>query len=236
MRRPVRMLGLCAVMAGVGLTLWNAAGGSAAPEEGTHAKPLLASSVATSPRALALSVPATTPAKVHETDFQTLLNLAATLRDSADIPEPHPAAPVVPMAPAAEQEDDAEQGGKPAPVVERPEQDSKKVQKPAGKYREIWAVVTAYCPCSRCCGRNAAGITSQGTSAWKPGVAADPRAISYGTKLFIPGYGTYVVDDTGGAMRRSWRNDGRVHVDIRMTYHWQAKEWGRKYMKIRLYQ
>lgn len=107
---------------------------------------------------------------------------------------------------------------------------------PEGRsYREVRALVTAYCPCARCCGRHANGRTSIGTSAWRPGMAADPRAVPYGTLVEVPGYGTYPIDDTGGAMRQSWRRRGVIHIDIRMTYHWQAREWGRQYMTIRIY-
>lgn len=106
----------------------------------------------------------------------------------------------------------------------------------SGDYREVWATVTAYCPCSRCCGRGSPGITSTGRSAWKPGIAADPQAITYGTRIDVPGYGLHVVDDTGGAMRRSWRVGGRLHLDIRMNYHWQARDWGKRLLKVKVYE
>lgn len=102
------------------------------------------------------------------------------------------------------------------------------------RYREVWATVTAYCPCTRCCGSQARGRTSLGGTAWIPGIAADPQALAYGTAVFVPGYGEYTVDDTGGAMRRSWRH-GRLHIDIRMKFHDQARQWGRRTMKIRIY-
>lgn len=101
--------------------------------------------------------------------------------------------------------------------------------------RTVWAIVTAYCPCRRCCGRHANGITSTGTSAWQRGAAADPGAISYGTRIFVPGYGYTTVDDTGGAMRRVWRQNGLIHIDLRMNYHWQARQWGRKVIKVKIY-
>ncbi len=103
------------------------------------------------------------------------------------------------------------------------------------KYRELGATVTAYCPCSRCCGARARGRTSLGGSAWLPGIAADPRALPYGTVVDVPGYGVHTVDDTGGAMRDSWRNHGRLHLDIRMKTHYEARQWGRRTMKVRVY-
>jgi 3D (Asp-Asp-Asp) domain-containing protein len=100
--------------------------------------------------------------------------------------------------------------------------------------RTILAKVTAYCPCERCC-RRMTGITSTQTNAWQPGIAVAPAVIPYGSVIYVPGYdrSTWVVaDDTGSAMRRSWRNDNEVHVDVRMTYHWQAREWGTQYLNI----
>lgn len=103
------------------------------------------------------------------------------------------------------------------------------------KYHEAWAIVTAYCPCRRCCGSHADGRTSTGTSAWLKGAAADPAAVAYGTRIYVEGYGYAVVDDTGGAMRRTYRRSGMIHIDLRMTYHHEARSWGRKTMKIRIY-
>ncbi len=100
--------------------------------------------------------------------------------------------------------------------------------------RKVWAVVTAYCPCSRCCGAWADGRTSLGLSAWKPGIAADPRAIPYGTRVYVEGYGEAVVDDTGGILRRTWRRKGQIHLDVRMTYHWEARQWGRREMWVEI--
>ncbi len=121
-------------------------------------------------------------------------------------------------------------------VKTKPKKAEKTVKKVKKKnYVERWAVVTAYCPCSKCCGYATPGRTSTGKSAWKPGIAADPRAIPYGTEIYVKGYGRRVVDDTGGAMRHSWRRKGVLHLDIRMTYHYQAVKWGRKMMKVRIY-
>ena len=124
------------------------------------------------------------------------------------------------------------------PTVSSVKKKQKKVavkKKRKKDYVERWAVVTAYCPCSKCCGYATPGRTSTGRSAWKPGIAADPRALPYGTEIYVKGYGRRRVDDTGGAMRRSWRRKGVLHLDIRMTYHYQAVRWGRKMMKVRIY-
>jgi 3D (Asp-Asp-Asp) domain-containing protein len=119
-----------------------------------------------------------------------------------------------------------------APVVQKPVQKPKPIiAERKRKLRKIHARVTGYCPCKICCGQMARGKTSQNTSAWVRGCAADPRAIPYWTKLIIPGYGDAVVDDTGGAMRRSYRK-GITHIDVRFKTHWSAKQWGSRWMDI----
>ncbi|MCC8180742.1 MAG: 3D domain-containing protein [Planctomycetes bacterium] len=104
-----------------------------------------------------------------------------------------------------------------------------------GWYREEVALVTAYCPCPKCCGTQSPGITSIGKNAWTPGLAADPLYLGYGTRVNVPGYGLSVVDDTGGAMRRHWRKNGFLHIDVRMTYHWEARRWGKQYIRVKIY-
>lgn len=104
-----------------------------------------------------------------------------------------------------------------------------------GWYREEVAMVTAYCPCVKCCGSSAIGITSIGKNAWTPGLAADPEYLGYGTTVFVPGYGLSNIDDTGGAMRRHWRRNGVLHIDVRMTYHYEARQWGKQYLRVKIY-
>ncbi|MDA0837446.1 MAG: hypothetical protein O3B01_08575 [Planctomycetota bacterium] len=98
-------------------------------------------------------------------------------------------------------------------------------------------LVTAYCPCKICCGGEANGITSTGRNAFRfTGVAADPTAIPYGNFVRIPGVGFRKVDDTGGAMRQSWRKNRVYHLDLRFRSHEVARKWGRKWMKVDVYE
>ena len=83
--------------------------------------------------------------------------------------------------------------------------------------------VTAYCPCSKCCGKYADGITANGHRI-KPGDAfvAAPKTIPFGTSLIIPGYNNgkpVRVMDRGGAI-----NAGRL--DVFFPDHKEALEWG----------
>ncbi len=109
---------------------------------------------------------------------------------------------------------------------------------PAGwaYWKSIRSKVTAYDPSERCCGRWAEyGLTSTGDDAWiLDGLAADPRAIPYRTKVWMDGTGWREIDDTGAAMRQAWRK-GRYLVDLRMNSYEKARQWGRREMTLHLY-
>lgn len=69
------------------------------------------------------------------------------------------------------------------------------------------------------------GITSIGKCAIKTyGVAADPKAIPYGSTVHVAGYGVYKVDDTGGAMRKSYRK-GEIRLDLRIPQKASNGQW-----------
>ena len=88
--------------------------------------------------------------------------------------------------------------------------------------------VTAYCPCEKCCGRFADGITASG-HVIKPGdrfVAASPE-YTFGTCLIIPGYGKVLVEDRGGSI-----TDGRL--DVYFDTHQEALNWGVKILEVKL--
>jgi 3D (Asp-Asp-Asp) domain-containing protein len=101
------------------------------------------------------------------------------------------------------------------------------------KVRTIDAVVTAYCPCRLCCGPRAQGITSTGQDARTSGCAVDPRHISYGSRVRIPGIGWRTADDTGSAMREDGEK-GIIHIDVRMQSHEQALRFGVRRTTIRI--
>jgi 3D (Asp-Asp-Asp) domain-containing protein len=82
--------------------------------------------------------------------------------------------------------------------------------------------LTAYCACSRCCGKSD-GITASGKKATaNHTVAADTSLIPFGTELMINGE-TYVVEDTGVR--------GMV-IDIYFDSHEEAQGFGVKYAKV----
>ncbi|MCD6392317.1 MAG: 3D domain-containing protein [Planctomycetes bacterium] len=91
--------------------------------------------------------------------------------------------------------------------------------------------VTAYCPCEKCCGKYADGITASGHEI-APGdlfVAADSK-YPFGTRISVPGYADgkpVKVLDRGGAI------DGR-HIDVFFHSHQQALQWGVKYLNVKI--
>jgi 3D (Asp-Asp-Asp) domain-containing protein len=91
--------------------------------------------------------------------------------------------------------------------------------------------VTAYCPCTKCCGENAQGITASGRDVSYNNsrfVAADTTVLPFHTKLIIPGYhdgATVEVIDRGGAIKGN-------KLDLYFPTHDEAKQWGRQWVDV----
>ena len=81
-------------------------------------------------------------------------------------------------------------------------------------------IVTAYCPCKKCCGRFADGITANGhiIQIGDRFCAADP-SIPFGKYLDIPDYGYVPVWDRGGLIKGN-------KLDVFFPTHEEALEWG----------
>ena len=82
-------------------------------------------------------------------------------------------------------------------------------------------LLTAYCPCSYCCGKSD-GITATGTVA--PAgrtIAVDPRIIPYGSQVKINGH-IYTAEDCGGAIKSN-------KIDIFFSTHQEALNFGTRY-------
>lgn len=100
-----------------------------------------------------------------------------------------------------------------------------------GKSRILWLEVTAYCPCTKCCGALAAGITASGKPIdYNAGafVAADADLFQFGAKLSVPGYHdakTVEVIDRGSAIKGA-------KVDVFFPTHEQAEAWGRQWVAV----
>ena len=104
-------------------------------------------------------------------------------------------------------------------------------------WKTVRCKLTAYTPGPESCGNSADGLTSIGREAWVhlEGVAADPEVLPYGSMVHIPGVGYREVDDTGSAMRASWRKDRIVHLDVRCADVGEARRFGVRQMNVDFY-
>jgi 3D (Asp-Asp-Asp) domain-containing protein len=82
-------------------------------------------------------------------------------------------------------------------------------------------VATAYTANCAGCG----GVTATGRLAGHGVVAVDPRVIPLGTRLFIPGYGSAVAGDTGGAIRG-------LRIDLGFNSLREAMLFGRREVTV----
>jgi len=115
---------------------------------------------------------------------------------------------------------------------------------PPPAYVDLPALCTGYTPGPESCGKSADGKTSimKDTDVHPYGIAADPKILPYGTKIVVPGYlaknykgHKWPVDDTGGAMRHAWEQDGIIHIDLRYKTVYSARRWGQRWVNIRVY-
>ncbi len=97
--------------------------------------------------------------------------------------------------------------------------------------RSVWMEVTAYCPCTKCCGPNAMGITASGLPvSHNEGrfVAADTSVLPFGSQIRVPGYHNAIpvpVIDRGGAIRGQ-------RLDLFFPTHEEALQWGRQWVMV----
>jgi 3D (Asp-Asp-Asp) domain-containing protein len=96
--------------------------------------------------------------------------------------------------------------------------------KRAGRWLPWDVVVTAYCPCEKCCGRFADGRTASGIAAEGKIIAAD-KWVPFGTLLRVPGYGLATVQDRGRAIKGD-------RLDVFYKTHAEAKRFGRRKLTV----
>ena len=80
--------------------------------------------------------------------------------------------------------------------------------------------VTGYCPCEKCCGKTD-GKTASGKKATANHTIAAPSKYAFGTKFVLDGYGTFYVEDRGGAIKNN-------RLDRYFDTHQEALNWGKK--------
>lgn len=86
--------------------------------------------------------------------------------------------------------------------------------------------ITHYCACTKCCGKNAQGITASGKRVEEnKTIAVDPSVIKLGSKVFIDGYGYMEAQDTGSAIK------GNI-IDVYVADHQEALNLGVVYKDV----
>ena len=83
--------------------------------------------------------------------------------------------------------------------------------------------LTAYCSCSKCCGKSD-GITASGVKATAGRTVAVDSSIPFGTKLIINGH-EYVAEDRGGGIKGK-------RIDIYFDSHQEALNFGVKKAEV----
>jgi 3D (Asp-Asp-Asp) domain-containing protein len=91
--------------------------------------------------------------------------------------------------------------------------------------RALEVTATAYCPCAKCCGPTAVGMTSTGVPAAKGVIAVDPRVIPLGARVYVDGYGEALAADVGSAIKGN-------RIDVCFDTHEEAWAWGVKKTKV----
>lgn len=88
--------------------------------------------------------------------------------------------------------------------------------------------LTFYCPCERCNGALGASKTASGaTPAEGRTIAVDSSIIPLGSRVYIEGYGTFIAEDTGSAIKNN-------KIDIFVSTHERAEELGVQYANVYL--
>ena len=115
------------------------------------------------------------------------------------------------LASMAEPDPAAEEAAEPAPELQS-----------LGTFK-----LTAYCPCPKCCGEWADGITYTGTEATAGRtVAVDPKGIPLGSTVYING-SAYVAEDIGGAIKGN-------RIDVYFPDHKTALQFGVQHAEVEI--
>ncbi|MDO4270903.1 MAG: 3D domain-containing protein [Eubacteriales bacterium] len=87
--------------------------------------------------------------------------------------------------------------------------------------------LTFYCPCAVCNGRSD-GKTAAGTTMTEGRtIAVDSSVIPLGSRVYIEGYGVFIAEDTGGAIKSN-------KIDVCVSSHDRAYELGVQYANVYL--
>lgn len=87
--------------------------------------------------------------------------------------------------------------------------------------------LTFYCPCAVCNGAADAKTASGTTPTEGRTIAVDSSVIPLGSRVYIEGYGVFIAEDTGGAIKNN-------KIDVLVSSHSRAYDLGVKYANIYL--
>ena len=85
-------------------------------------------------------------------------------------------------------------------------------------------IITAYCPCMKCCGKTD-GITASGDKATEGVTVAMDKSMPFGTKIYIDGVGERIVQDRGGSIKGN-------RIDLYFDSHKEALNFGRQTKQV----
>lgn len=104
-----------------------------------------------------------------------------------------------------------------------------KAKTSAKKYKTITVNASAYTAnCKGCSGITASGLNLKKNPNVKA-ISVDPKVIPLGTKVHVEGYGEAIAADTGGAIKGK-------KIDVFYSSKTKALNWGRKTVKVKVYQ
>lgn len=96
------------------------------------------------------------------------------------------------------------------------------IGRPLGNFK-----LTFYCPCVICNGRSD-GLTKSGTTAVEGRtIAVDPNVIPLGSRVYIEGYGVFIAEDTGSAIKSK-------KIDVFLESHSRCFDNGIAYADVYL--
>lgn len=121
-----------------------------------------------------------------------------------------------------------ENGTKEKPQPKAEEVKNTAAEKPFSYSSVVTMSATAYCPCKKCCGSGAKGITANGMRAGYGVAAVDKRVIPLGTKLYVEGYGYCIAADTGSAIKGN-------RIDLCYNTHYSALHSGYGHTPVKVY-
>jgi len=91
-------------------------------------------------------------------------------------------------------------------------------------FKGVKIIATAYCSCSKCCGKSDGNTASGKIAEWW--TIAVPKDIPFGSTIYLDGWGTFTAWDRGGAIKRV--DDDTIKIDIWFPTHQEALNFGKQ--------